>query len=367
MQGKFESLFNNIMDEKKDNKVKIRLLKGYNTYFCLETGKFARWGETIEEDPEYSPLGPEILDIEVSSICTGINGIPCSFCYKSNNAEGKNMDLDDFIHIINNVNKYDNLQQVALGIGDIDANPDLIPIMRWCNKKNIIPNITVNGANLDKKFENITYYEHLSELCGAVSVSHYDDDICFNAIDKFKSLGMKQVNIHKILAKETLDDCMRIAKLCKKDERLSNLNALIFLSLKNTNSKSTLHYLTSEDDEAYNNLIDYAIQHELSIGFDSCGANRFLNSIKDYEDYDTIAQTVEPCESGLFSYYINVDGIGYPCSFVEQSKMKGDYDFSFDILGCGDFLKYVWFNRKMVVWQDVLLHNCRKCPVFAID
>ncbi len=25
----------------------------------------------------------------------------------------------------------------------------------------------------------------------------------------------------------------------------------------------------------------------------------------------------EPCESACFSFYINVDGIAYPCSFLE--------------------------------------------------
>lgn len=50
-------------------------------------------GKTKEEDPEYAPF-PEILDIEVSTICNGIPNVsgiesPCAFCYKSNTKHGR--------------------------------------------------------------------------------------------------------------------------------------------------------------------------------------------------------------------------------------------------------------------------------------
>lgn len=73
----------------------------YNYVFDKETGYFARWGETKEQDPWMSPLGPEIADIEISTVCNGIgkdmsNRKPCSWCYKSNTGCGENMTLDTF-------------------------------------------------------------------------------------------------------------------------------------------------------------------------------------------------------------------------------------------------------------------------------
>ena len=64
----------------------------YNYNFDMSTGHFERWGKTIEDDPTYSPLGPEILDIEISTICSQ----GCKFCYKKNTSVGENMSLETF-------------------------------------------------------------------------------------------------------------------------------------------------------------------------------------------------------------------------------------------------------------------------------
>ena len=78
---------------------------------------------------------------------------------------------------------------------------------------------------------------------------------------------------------------------------------------------------------------------------------------------------IEPCESGLFSLYINVEGKSYFCSFLE-----GEEDvIGFDLLNCKDFMKEVWFHPEMVEWRSRLLDTtqrnelkCRECPVFTI-
>jgi len=48
----------------------------YNYTFRYEDGYFARWGKTLVDDPDMSPFGPEILDIEISTICSQ----GCKFC-----------------------------------------------------------------------------------------------------------------------------------------------------------------------------------------------------------------------------------------------------------------------------------------------
>lgn len=68
----------------------------YNSVFNNVTGFFARWGKTQDEDPLMSPFGPEICDMEISTICTQ----GCSFCYKSNTNKGKNMSLETFSNIL---------------------------------------------------------------------------------------------------------------------------------------------------------------------------------------------------------------------------------------------------------------------------
>lgn len=69
---------------------------GYNYEFNSKNGHHTRWGFTVKDDPQWSPIGPEILDIEVSEVCHG----GCAFCYKSNTSKGKNMSLETFKTII---------------------------------------------------------------------------------------------------------------------------------------------------------------------------------------------------------------------------------------------------------------------------
>ena len=84
--------------ENKDSK--IFKSRDYNYIFKKDSGFFARWGKTKEEDPEISSFGPEILDIEVSTICD--NG--CAYCYKNNTCKGDNTSLDTFKVVLDKVN-----------------------------------------------------------------------------------------------------------------------------------------------------------------------------------------------------------------------------------------------------------------------
>ena len=68
---------------------KIAIGEDYKYIFNKTNGDFMRWGKTYDEDPNFSPIGGEILDIEITTICNGINGKLCPFCYKSNTPDGK--------------------------------------------------------------------------------------------------------------------------------------------------------------------------------------------------------------------------------------------------------------------------------------
>jgi hypothetical protein len=84
-----------------DNSVgKVVVGEDYNYTFNKTNGDFKRWGKTYEEDPKFSPIGPEILDIEITTICNGINGKLCRECYKSNTPKGHNMSFDTFKDVL---------------------------------------------------------------------------------------------------------------------------------------------------------------------------------------------------------------------------------------------------------------------------
>lgn len=68
----------------------------YTYNFNKKTGLFFRVGKTRDDDPDWSSFGPEIADIEIGTICHQ----GCEFCYKSNTAIGKNMDLQTFKKVL---------------------------------------------------------------------------------------------------------------------------------------------------------------------------------------------------------------------------------------------------------------------------
>lgn len=175
---------------------KLVSVPGYNLIFDRKTGFMARWGRNKTDNPVFSPVGPEIMDLEVSTICHGIGKtmetrVPCSWCYKSNTATGENMSFETFQKVFEKFPA--TLTQIAYGIGSIESNPDLWKIMEYTRSKNVIPNVTVNGMGIDQETA-----QRLVKLCGAVAVSHYGDDLCFNAVDTIHKAKLKEKVLVKI-------------------------------------------------------------------------------------------------------------------------------------------------------------------------
>lgn len=350
---------NAIIKESKD--IKILSSQNYNFYFDKKSGFFARWGKTQDDDPDYSPIGPEIADIEISTVCSGVKGIGvCKFCYKSNTPTGKNMSLETFKKLFHKLPK--TITQIAFGIGDIWGNPDMWDIFNYAKTNGVIPNVTINGEGITDEVAN-----KLVSMCGAVAVSLYDKDKTYNTIKKLTDLGMKQVNIHYMISEQTYQGALDLMKDKLKDERLNKLNAIVFLSLKPKGRaiKNSFNFLSSDK---FKNLVDFAFDNNIGIGFDSCSAQKFLKSVKDRKDYNKLEQMSEPCESSLFSSYFNVDGEFYPCSFAEGSK---GWEKGIDIISNGHkFLEDLWYNDKVVDFRNKTI-NCRKCgincPIYELE
>lgn len=352
----------------RDNK-KSLLSENYSFVFDKTTGYFARWGKTQNDadDPKFSPFGPEILDLEIGTVCSGTDQGPCKNCYKSNTPKGEYMSFETFKTIFDKMPK--TLTQIAFGIGDMDCNPDMVKMFEYCkdNEHNpgVIPNITINGYGLTDEWVNV-----LAEHCGGIAVSLYHDkDVCYNAIERLSNAGIKQCNIHQIVAMETLEKCHTLIEDAANDERLKkHLKAVMFLTLKPKGKRNMMNVV--KDVAKYKGLIDHALDIGVQIGFDSCSAPVFLMAMKHDKNFERYVQMVESCESGLFSSYINVDGMYWHCSFTEdQPGWKG-----VNVLEAKDFIKDVWQNeetkkfRSKLTSQDNthICHDCRLCPTFDL-
>jgi len=322
----------------------------YNYSFNLKNGTFARWGTTEKDDPEFSPFGPEILDFEITEDCAGF----CPYCYKDNKPHGKNTSFETFKSVVEKVNPNKTLTQVAFGLGMTGMeNPELPKMCEWLRSNNIIPNGTI--ANITEETG-----KWLAKNFGACAVSvhhHWKDwkEIFANSVSYLTQHGLKQTNCHFVLAQETLPILYELIELAKTDSRLSKLNAIVLLSIKQCGraAKGNFHRVSEND---FNELCKNLLNSKISFGFDSCSAKRFEQFLDMYPEYKHLSVFVEPCESGLFSAYTNVDGIIYPCSFLEIPEQ------AYNILECNDFLNY-WNASE---WRKKLLACNRHCPMYAI-
>jgi len=346
--------------------IKVIRSKGYTHYFNRDTGFSARWGDTKEDNPTMCPLGPEILDMEISTICN----LKCKACYKSNTDVGNNMSFDKAKIILDKMPI--SLCQVAYGIGSIKGNPDLWQILEYTRSKNIIPNITVNGHDIDD--EEIT---KLANTCGAVAVSHYNDNDCYGTVKRLteakKESGatLRQVNIHQLCCLEKLDECYSVIKSAKEDDRLRELNAVVLMTLKPKGNRNT--FTTLDSLEKFKSLFKTAVECGVSLGMDSCAAPQAFKAIESLSMMKS-APSIESCESGIFSSYINVEGDYYPCSFSEG---VGEWKNGISVLDASDFVKDIWYNARVNSWRKNILcssqkctcqfkNDCRPCPLFDI-
>jgi MoaA/NifB/PqqE/SkfB family radical SAM enzyme len=343
----------------------------YNYVFDKKNGFFARWGATKDEDPEFSPFGPEIADIEISSanaedvknktdkelITEGTCSGRCGFCYKNNHdSHTVHMSLDTIKQILDKF-KGTPICQIAYGITDVFAHPQLFDILWETRNRSIIPNITVNGRNITDE-----HCKKLSEVCGAiaVSVNKNNKEEAYHTIKRLsQDYNMTQTNIHIVLAEDTIPFIKEIVDDMCNDSRLSKMNALVMLSFKD---KANTGCYTSISQHSYNKLVEFIEEKGVRFGFDSCSAPLYSSHIKNKKNEKELGQYAEFCESGLFSIYTNVHGHIFMCSFGEGVD---EWKNGINILDHNSILD-VWYHPKMKEWRQKLLDNKRNCPIYQI-
>ena len=341
--------------------LKVVRSSDYNYQFNKDNGYFVRFGKTKDDDPELAPA-PEIADIEVTTICDGVGGKVCKHCYKSNTSNGNNMSLETFKRVFDKISSSRCLTQIAFGADSHGtSNPDLIDMMWYCRNNGVIPNITVADISDETA-------EKLASVCGAVAVSRYEDkDACYDSIQKLTKYGLEQINIHSMVSLETYPLTMETLNDRRSDPRLKPVKAIVLLSLKQKGRGQHFHRLP---EPQFKKLVQFAMENDIGIGFDSCSAYKFLQAIKDRKDFNRIEQYVEPCESTLFSIFVNWRGEAFPCSFTDGcvSWARG-----IDVPSCDDFVIDVWNSPRMLEFRNGLLNtkkcntfNCRTCPVYDV-
>lgn len=168
-----------------------------------------------------------------------------------------------------------------------------------------------------------------------------------------------------LFSEETYEKTLDILSDIKTDPRLSNLRALVMLSLKEKGrSVGRFHQLSQEK---FDILFQYAIDNNIGCGFDSCSAAKAFNFIDRNPQYEYMREYIEPCEAGgIYSSYINVNCEYFPCSFAEG---VGEWSSGLSVISCDDIMKDIWFNEKTRKFGESV-RKCRSCnqgcPIYDI-
>ncbi len=172
----------------------------------------------------------------------------------------------------------------------------------------------------------------------------------------------KAINIHFMISKQTIKNAYEVCDAMKNDPRLAKMNAIVFLGLKPKERGQAFDVLPTEE---FVKLVNYCLENGVRFGFDSCSCCRFLEAVNTNktlsDDVKTrLLECAEPCESGLFSAYVDAAGKYWHCSFGENRDDAGGVDLT----KTKNFVEEVWLSKEMNSWRETLKGFDRECPLY---
>jgi MoaA/NifB/PqqE/SkfB family radical SAM enzyme len=338
-----------------NGKCKVVKSEGYNSYFDKVNGMFIRYGKDKDDNLIMAPSW-EILDWELSTKCNNI-GICNQFCYKSNTGDGKTISFDQFKMTFDKLKSMNPIwHQVAYGIGSLEGIPKLPEILEYTRKNDVIPNITISSNEINHNVSDLL--ESISYDCGGVAISdnNIEDTIKLAKKLKRKVVHLKQINVHHVLSDKTFYEAFHMIDAMNHNPDI--FNALVFLWIKPMGRAK--NNFTQVNDVQLSKLLDYAMKHNVNVGFDTCGSHHAMKYYKSKNMKDQVANLIEHCCGARFSIYISVDGIFSPCSFCNDNQYNIDIN---RVTGAKD----VWMSEEFMKFRKLLIDNGLRCPIYGID
>lgn len=357
----------------EDSEKQIITSETWNQVYYFVDGRTFSCGRTVHDDPEGPcPAGPCLADIEISSAAEqdvnsalplniitegGCSGKSCKqFCYKqATYNKTVHMSLDMLKKILDKFTK--SLTQVAYGVCSIDSHPQLFEILEETHKRRITPNLTLNSHGVTDEIA-----EKLSKLCGAiaVSVNPGNKEEAYDCIKKLsQDYGMRQINIHTVVSEESASFAKLICDDMLYDTRLSKCNCVVLLGFKN---KTGTNMFSPVAQTTYTDLINYYLDKRVPVGADSCSGAAFKQAIKNRKNAKILEQCITSCESLHESFYVNVFGYAYACSFCEGVD---DWKEGVDLLKCNSVMD-IWGSAKVSEWRNRMKCRQFECPYYKI-
>lgn len=334
----------------------------YNCFFNKNTGLNIRFGKEVDDDPACCELGPEILDLEISTgNCPPVKGSSnCAYCYKNNTQRcGNNMSFETFKKIVDSFPA--NLSQIAFGITGLKSNPDMPKMFAYCREVGIVPNVTTVGVDMDDSVLDV-----LCKQCGAVAVSCYTGakELCYKTIkaihDRAKEKFSRDmhVNMHILVSKQNIEHLRDVLKDIAEG-KVDGLKSVVLLRIKPKGRAEKMD--CTVPFSMYEELVTYCIDNNISFGFDSCSAVPVMEVLKKIGKPE-LCTSCEKCESSSLSAYISVDGKYWSCSFAEGTS----FIKPIDVLSYESAIDW-WNSSQLLSIREKMSFCYSSCPIYNLD
>lgn len=326
--------------KKIDKQNKFVSMFNPSTGFYMRSGVLDENGQDTGVDPFMASF-PELLDIGIMQTCVCSHRCKVD-CYQNAIARsGSNMSVENYKKIMSQCDG--KLFQCALGgAGDVDTHENFEEILSITREHNIIPNFTTSGIMMTPENAKIC-----KEYCGAVAVSEHNADYTDKALDMLLNAGVK-TSIHYVLGNNSIDEAIN---RLKNDSFKKGINAVVFLLYKPCGLGREENVLKPTDPRVkeFFSLIGNGKFHH-KIGFDSCSCAGIVNFSENIN-----LDSLDFCEGGRFSAYIDANMNMMPCSFANQ-------DPSWHMSLREHTIDEVWHSELFDKFRYPLSHSCSSCP-----
>lgn len=316
----------------------------FDTGFYIRSGIIDKDGNDTGVDP-FMRIFPNLIDVGIMGRC--VCAEKCNVdCYQKAIARtGGNMSLTDYMEILRQCK--DRVFQFALGgAGDPDTHENFPEILKLTREAGIVSNFTSSGIMFNEVKAALC-----KDYCGAVAISWHGADYTTKALDVLIDAGVK-TNIHYVLSKKSIGAAIeKLRQGCFHP----GINAVVFLLYKPIGlgkQENVLKYNDPEVEEFFN-LIDKG-GYDFKIGFDSCTCPAIVN----YTNQVSM-DSIDFCEGGRYSMYIDADMNAMPCSF-------GNQDSKWFVSLRENSIQEAWNSPVFERFRSSLKNSCPSCKERAM-
>lgn len=317
-----------------------RFVERFNpeTGFYIRSGVIDENGKDTGVDP-FMRCFPSLIDIGIMNRCVCSSRCNVDCYQKAISRTGANMSLEDYKSIMDQA--HGKVFQVALGgAGDPDTHEHFEEILKITREHGIIPNFTTSGIAMTNEKAKLC-----KKYCGSIAVSEHNADYTEKAIQMLLDNGVK-TNVHFVLSSETIE----LATERLESGYYNRLNAVIFLLYKPIGLGKKEKVLQPNDRrlKKFFEVVDkHSCKHK--IGFDSCTAPAVINLSKNIDP-----NSMDFCEGGRHSMYIDANMNAMPCSFGNQDK-------KYYVSLRENTIQQAWHSDVFNTFRDSLSCSCMKC------